>query len=233
MASYTMSLVLLTVMVLGFALAVRNAEFRFDPIFLWWAIIYMPVIQLGSKILLYCMHLDDELPLWHQTASAICDVITSILITPLLSYQHITFVLGILLGKPVQWVSPSRDPNDGLSWRLATRVFWAPTLIALVWIPLFWWLAPGFLIFSGAILIPWLLSIPLAVLNSNPKLGVWLKGHGVFACRRGEGELEQLGTLVLGTSDEWLLARVRRDSRGPRGSAGNGGRHDGRERHSD
>lgn len=83
-------------------------------------------------------------------------------ITPLLVYQHLTFVLGILVGKGVQWTSPSRDPNDGVSWGLAARVFWIPTLIAAVWIALAWEMAPAFLFFSATILVPWLFSIPLA-----------------------------------------------------------------------
>jgi len=133
----------------------------------------------------------------------LADIVAGLVLTPLLVYQHVTFVLGILLGKAVQWASPSRDPNDGLSWRLAARVFWVPTLIAVVWIPLSWGLAPAFLFFSGTILIPWLFSIPLAVVSTDPKLGDWLARHGVFACRRAEGELEELGPLVAGTSDAW------------------------------
>jgi len=102
-------------------------------------------------------------------------------ITPLLVYQHLTFVLGILVGKGVQWTSPSRDPNDGVSWGLSARVFWIPTLIAAVWIALAWELAPAFLFFSATILVPWLFSIPLAVIGSRPDTGsrLWPR----WACR--------------------------------------------------
>jgi hypothetical protein len=123
----------------------------------------------------------------------------------LLVYQHLTFVVGLLIGKGVQWTSPSRDPNNGVGWRLATRVFWIPTLISAVWIALAWVLAPAFLFFSSLILVPWLMSIPLAVASSDRRLGAWLAGTGVFACRRGEGELLELDGLVSGTSDQWWL----------------------------
>jgi membrane glycosyltransferase len=103
--------------------------------------------------------------------SLICDIGAGLLLTPLLVYQHLTFVLGIVVGKGVQWTSPSRDPNDGVGWRLAARVFWIPRLIAAVWIALAWRLAPAFMCFSATILVPWLFSIPLAVISSSPRLG--------------------------------------------------------------
>ena len=209
MTSYSVSVVLLAMMLIGFALSVRTGASTIDPIALWWALIYMPVIQLGSKFLLFWLHWDRQLPLWRQGVSLVCDIGTGLLLTPLLVYQHITFVLGILIGKAVNWTSPSRNPNDGLSWGLAARVFWVPTVIAAVWIPLAWALAPAFLFFSGTILFPWLLSIPLAVISSDMRLGAWLAKTGVFACRRTDEELRDLGGLVEGTSDGWWRARSR------------------------
>jgi membrane glycosyltransferase len=201
--SYVMSLVLLAMMLIGFALSVRQGAAAIDARALWWALVYIPVMQLGSKILLFFLHLDKRLSLSRQTVSLICDIGGGVLITPLLVYQHATFVLGILLGRAVQWISPSRDPKDGISWRFAGRVFWPPTLIAAVWIPLAWLLAPAFLFFSGTILVPWLLSIPLAVWSTDAKLGSWLARRGIFACRREDWELEELGPLTRGTSDAW------------------------------
>ncbi|MEK7675915.1 MAG: glycosyltransferase family 2 protein, partial [Verrucomicrobiota bacterium] len=203
MSSYSISLVLLAMMLIGFALAARTGASTIDPIALWWALIYMPVIQLGSKFLLFWLDLDGRLPLWRQVISLLCDILAGLLMTPLLVYQHVTFVLGILVGKAVQWSSPSRDPNDGVSWGFAARVFWVPTLIAAVWIPLAWRAAPAFLFFSGTILLPWLLSIPLAVVSSDKRLGARLAEMGLFACRRSEQELCELGELVDGTSDAW------------------------------
>ena len=203
MSSYSISVVLVAMMLVGFALAVRVGASSIDPVAIWWALIYMPVIQLGSKCLLFWLHLDPRLTLRRQAISLICDIVAGLLLTPLLVYQHLTFVLGILLGKGVQWTSPSRDPNDGVGWGLAARVFWIPTLIAAVWIALAWELAPAFLFFSATILVPWLFSIPLARVSSNRQLGKWLAGTGVFACRRSRTELCALKPLLGGTSDEW------------------------------
>jgi membrane glycosyltransferase len=208
MLSYSMSLVLVALMLIGFALSARQAASSIDARALWWALIYIPVMQLGSKFLLFWLHLDRRLSWWRQGVSLFCDIVGGLLMTPLLVYQHATFVLGILLGKAVQWTSPSRNPNDGLSWRFAVRVFWAPTLLAAVWIPLAGWLAPAFLFFSGTILVPWLFSIPLAVWGTDARLGAWLARHGIFASRRENWELEELGSLVDGTSDAWWAQKV-------------------------
>jgi len=183
--------------------ALRTSDFSIDARTLWWALIYMPIIQLGSKILLFFMHLDRSLSLLRQTASLFFDILCGLLFTPLLVYQHMTFVLGIILGRPVQWTSPSRNPNDAVSWRQAARVFWVPTLIAAIWIPLAWHLAPAFLFFSGTILLPWLFSIPLAVVSSDPRLGRWMAKTGVFACQRTPEERAALAPLAPGTSDAW------------------------------
>jgi membrane glycosyltransferase len=206
MSSYSISVVLVAMMLIGFALAARVGASSIDPAAIWWALIYMPVIQVGSKCLLFWLHLDPRLSLRRQAVSLVCDIGAGFLLTPLLVYQHLTFVLGILVGKGVQWTSPSRDPNDGVAWGLAARVFWIPTLIAAVWIVLAWMLAPAFLFFSATILVPWLFSIPLAVISSNRRLGEWLAGTGLFACRRSQAELAGLGTLVTGTSDGWWAA---------------------------
>ncbi len=203
--SYMQSLVLLSLMLLGFGLAVNGAQSGLDTRAFVWALIYMPILQLGSKVILLFMHWSRELSAIRQVISFCADVLAGLLITPLLVYQHITYVLGILLGKPVKWTSPSRNPNEGVNLALASRVFWVPTLVASVWIPLAWVFAPTFLFFAGTMLVPWLFSIPLAVLSSDARLGAWLARTGVFACQRTPQELEELGDLVRGTSDEWWL----------------------------
>jgi membrane glycosyltransferase len=209
MTSYTMSLVLVTMMVIGFGLAVRRGTMTIDSKALWWAFVYIPIMQFGPKFLLFWLHLDRRLPLWRQGVSLVCDIAAGLLIIQLLVYQHARFVLGILLGRAVQWTSPSRNPNDGVSWTLAVRVFWVPTVIAAVWIPLAWALAPAFLFFSGLILVPWLFSVPLAVWSTNRRLGTWMAHHGIFACQREVWELEELGPLVEGTSDGWWTSTAR------------------------
>lgn len=214
--SYVQSLVLLSLMLLGFGLAVNGPQSSLDTRAFVWALVYMPILQLGSKVLLLFMHWSRDLSAIRQVTSFCADVLAGLLITPLLVYQHITFVLSILLGKPVKWTSPSRNPNDGVDWVLAARVFWVPTLVAAVWIPLAWVFAPSFLFFAGTMLVPWLFSIPLAVLSSDARLGAWLARTGVFACRRTPEELEELGNLVCGTSDEWWLEHGKKSGRAHR-----------------
>ena len=153
--SYSVSLVLVAMMVAGFALAARQGTLTIDAAVLGWALIYMPITQLSTNVLAFRMHLDRRLPLWRQTAGLLLlEILARLLITPLMLYQHTLFVLGILFGSSVRWTSPPRDPEDGISWPLAARVFWAPTLISAVWIPLAFQFAPASLLFSGTILFP-------------------------------------------------------------------------------
>jgi membrane glycosyltransferase len=210
MCSYAMSLVLVAMMVLGFAMAVRQGAVPIDAIALCWALIYMPLTQLSANFLLFWLHLDWGLPLGRQVASLVAEILARLVLTPLMVYQHATFVLGILVGKAVNWTSPSRNPADGLSWRSATRVFWGPTLIAAVWIPLAFKLAPTFLLFSGTILMPWLFSIPLAVLSSDMRFGAWLARTGIFASKYSAEELRELGSLL---GDRSVAGRYRVASR--------------------
>lgn len=195
-SSYAMSLVLVAMMVVGFALASRQRAFTVDAAVLGWALVYMPITQLSTNVLAFWAHLERRSPLWRQVASLALEVIARLLITPLMLYQHVVFVLGILLGRSVDWTSPSRDPEDGIPWSQSARVFWAPTLISAVWIPLAFQFAPPSLLFSGTILFPWLVSIPLAVLTSDMRLGRWLARSAVFACRRNEDEVRELGPLL-------------------------------------
>ena len=195
--SYSVSLVLVAMMVAGFALAARQGTLTIDAAVLGWALIYMPITQLSTNVLAFRMHLDRRLPLWRQTAGLLLlEILARLLITPLMLYQHTLFVLGILFGSSVRWTSPPRDPEDGISWPLAARVFWAPTLISAVWIPLAFQFAPASLLFSGTILFPWLFSIPLAVLTSDARLGRWLARTGIFARSHAQEEVRELGALL-------------------------------------
>jgi membrane glycosyltransferase len=210
MSSYSVSLVLVAMMVVGFALAARQATFTIDAAILGWALIYMPITQLSTNVLAFWMRLDRRLPLWRQTvALLVFEVIARLLITPLMVYQHAILVLGILLGKTVHWKSPPRDPEEGISWSLSARVFWAPTLISAVWIPLGFEFAPASLFFSGTILFPWLFSIPLAVLTSDMRLGRRLAETAMFACPHTKEEVRELGPLLPSTGYETATVAAR------------------------
>ena len=84
---------------------------------------------------------------------------------PLRFYLHTTFVPGILRGRLRPWISPSRNPS--LLLRTAVQMFWLPGILALGLTALAWWLAPSFLVYLLAIIVGWVLAIPLATGSSR------------------------------------------------------------------
>ena len=91
------------------------------------------------------------------------------LLAPLLFYLHTTFVLGILRGKVTPWISPSRNPGETLPLRTAVRMFWLPGIAAVGLTALAGWLVPSFLLYLLAMVVGWVVAIPLATWNSMPQ----------------------------------------------------------------
>ena len=90
-----------------------------------------------------------------------------LLLAPLLFYLHTTFVLGLLRGRVTPWISPSRNPGETLPLRTAVRMFWPPGILALGLTALAWWLVPSFLVYLLAIIVGWVIAIPLATGSSR------------------------------------------------------------------
>ena len=91
-----------------------------------------------------------------------------LLLAPLLFYLHTTFVLGILRGRVTPWISPSRNPGETLPLRTAVQMFWVPGILALGLTALAWWLVSSFLVYLLAIIVGWVIAIPLATGSSRP-----------------------------------------------------------------
>ena len=91
------------------------------------------------------------------------------LLAPLLFYLHTTFVLGLLRGRVTPWISPSRNPGETLPLRTAVQMFWLPGIAALGLTALAWLIVPSFLVYLLAIIVGWMIAIPLATWNSMPQ----------------------------------------------------------------
>jgi len=89
------------------------------------------------------------------------------LLAPLLFYLHTTFVLGLLRGRVTPWISPSRNPGETLPLRTAVQMCWLPGIPALGPTALVGWLVPSFLVYLLAIIVRWVLAIPLATESSR------------------------------------------------------------------
>ena len=102
---------------------------------------------------------------WAEARSFALEVPFSLLLAPLLFYLHTTFVLGVLRGRVTPWISPSRNPP--LPLRTAVQMFWVPGILALGLTALAWWLVSSFLVYLLAIIVGWVIAIPLATGSSN------------------------------------------------------------------
>jgi membrane glycosyltransferase len=107
------------------------------------------------------------------------ETVFSALQAPLQMLWHTRFVVGILLGRTVNWGSQSRGAT-GVSWGLAFRRHWKHTAIGLIWggfnwlvLPAtFWWFVPAL---AGMVV-----SIPLCVFTSRSSWGWRARGMGLL-----------------------------------------------------
>ncbi len=112
-------------------------------------------------------------------AGMVLESLFSMLMAPVRMLFHTRFVLTALLGRAIQWRSPSRDNSD-TPWGDAVRHHGVQTLIGAVWAvgvyymePTFlWWLAP----IVGALMV----SIPVSVFSSRVSLGRWCQHARLF-----------------------------------------------------
>jgi membrane glycosyltransferase len=113
-------------------------------------------------------------------ASALLEMIVSILIAPVFLFFHAKFVLFNFLGKRVEWHAQQRGCSEGMVWREARQVFCATTMLGLAAGGLTAWLTPGYLPWLLPIVAGWLLAIPLAALVSDPQIGLGAQLLGCF-----------------------------------------------------
>ncbi len=113
--------------------------------------------------------------------SAVLECITSALLAPINMMFNSKFVLFILLGQGVTWVTQNRGvADDDDDWREAILTHGGHTGFGLVWgvsafilLPVyFWWLSP---VLAGLVL-----SIPLSIVLSKVSFGRYAKNLRIF-----------------------------------------------------
>jgi membrane glycosyltransferase len=111
-------------------------------------------------------------------AGAAVELGFSLLLMPIMWFEHTRFMLGLLSGRAVGWPPQAREIH-ALPWRLAVRRLWPQTVLG---IGALWALAahapaaiPYALIVAGGLV----LAIPLAVITALPALGRGLARSGI------------------------------------------------------
>ena len=134
-----------------------------------------------------------------EAISTLAELVLSLLLGPVIFYLHTRFILEILSGGHVVWKNQSRNPRERVSWGTAARVFWLPSVLGLLGAAAA--CRAGFPLTLLLLPVPasWLLSIPLAVLTSDPTVGSWLTRMGLFPDALTAHELEHLGPVARGS----------------------------------
>lgn len=111
--------------------------------------------------------------------SVICETFASTLLAPNLALLQARFVIGILMGRKVEWKAQDRGENS-TSFQEAFRRHWLSTVLGMIWtavlaltVPtLIWWFSP---VIAG-----FLLAVPLSAWSSRTSWGEWAREKGLF-----------------------------------------------------
>lgn len=112
-------------------------------------------------------------------ASAVAELLFSLLLAPVMMLFHSTFVLTVLLGRGVGWTSQPRD-DRGVDWADAVRRHAGHGAIGAVWAGTILWFAPAFLPWVAPVVLGMLLAVPLNVLSSRAAIGRAARSLGLF-----------------------------------------------------
>ncbi len=112
--------------------------------------------------------------------SVLLEMLASALLAPINMLFHAKFVIYILLGQGVSWVTQQRVVSEESDWREAIITHWQQMAFGLIWgtsayilVPsFFWWLLP--------VLLGLVLSAPLSIFLAKASYGRRAKELGLF-----------------------------------------------------
>ncbi len=114
------------------------------------------------------------------TASALLEIVFSMLLSPIASLRVTIFMVSVLFGRAVIWGGQNRDAY-GLSWATAAQGLWPQMLFGFSILAILLAYAPGAIIWAMPLLAAFLLAAPFAVLTASPRFGEMLTRAGLCA----------------------------------------------------
>ena len=204
---YFMSLPVIAIMLLGSIDACRRSGG--DGIGAGWLVLLnIYLLQLVPKGLAWVRSVARRGAFQYGLGSLMLDTLGSVLLGPLILYLHARIIVGLLLGQARPWKSPSRRPDDAVSWSEAAAVFWPATVLGAVWITVLAIQAPSYLAFCGPVMGVWVLSIPMAVWTSRVSFADRLARREWMRASFSEEEALALGPLILEVDATHLSPRI-------------------------
>lgn len=113
-------------------------------------------------------------------ASALIEIVASILLSPIMAIYHSRFVVSTLAGLSVRWNAQQRD-ECGVGWREATSQFLPMTILGLLSAAGLWLLSPGLFAWFSPLMAGLWFAIPLAVMMGSARSGMSLRRWGLLA----------------------------------------------------
>jgi membrane glycosyltransferase len=104
----------------------------------------------------------------------------TLLLDPVAQVSKTGAMLRVLTGRGAFWAAQDRAAR-GVPWRVAARAFWPHTLIGAAALLCFAQAGPLALLWSLPFVGGLLVAIPFCVATADPRLGDWLRRHGVAA----------------------------------------------------
>jgi membrane glycosyltransferase len=113
------------------------------------------------------------------TQSVVCETLASTLLAPNLALLQTRFVIGILLGRKVEWKAQDRG-ETGTSLCEAFARHWPSMLLGALWTALLAFTVPTLLGWFSPVIAGFLLAVPISALSSRPSWGDWARRHRLF-----------------------------------------------------
>jgi membrane glycosyltransferase len=116
-----------------------------------------------------------------KAITGVClEILLSILLAPVLMLFQARFVVAVVLGKGVRWLTQRRGVAGGPQWREAIAMHWSQTLIGIVWTAVLVFFAPGLLPWMSPVLAGLLFSIPFSAITASVTAGAAARRAGLF-----------------------------------------------------
>ena len=123
-------------------------------------------------------------------ASAAVEFGFSLLLLPILWFEHTRFMAGLLCGRSLGWPPQTRELH-ALPWRLAVRRLWPQTVLGIGVLSALAVLAPSAIPYASIMAGGLALAIPLAVITALPALGRGLVQFGIGRLPEETGSSEE------------------------------------------
>lgn len=114
------------------------------------------------------------------TIGVLIEAFLSALLAPSIMVSHTLMVLGMVLGRSVNWGNQTRE-TDGTTWFEAIRYHGPAIVLGIAWSALAWYVGKSFFLWMSPILAGLVLAAVVSVWTSRTRYGRVLQRHKILA----------------------------------------------------